>query len=90
MEVDFQCFPEAEAPLREGPAPLPLEPDPQGAFLPCGGLGGTKAQELYLEQPAQLMQVKWESYFPLRCPQEPRSCAGMYREITGIDSIKLL
>ena len=39
METELQCFLEAEAPPREGPAPLPLELDPREEGPPRGGLG---------------------------------------------------
>ena len=38
MEIEFQCFLEVEAPPWEGPAPLPLELDPQENGLLSGGL----------------------------------------------------
>ena len=38
MEIEFQCFLEVEAPLREGPAPLPLELDPREDGPLRGGL----------------------------------------------------
>ena len=39
METELQCFLEAEAPLREGPPPLPLELDPREDGPLLGGLG---------------------------------------------------
>ena len=42
METELQCFLEAEAPPREGPAPLPLELDPQEDGPLLGGQGVVK------------------------------------------------
>ena len=39
VETELQCFLEAEAPPREGPAPLPLELDPREDGPLLGGLG---------------------------------------------------
>ena len=36
MESELQCFLGAEAPLLEGPPPLPLEPDPLYGVPPLG------------------------------------------------------
>ena len=44
VESRFQCFLEVEAPPREGPAPLPLELDPQEGGPLRGGLKEEKEE----------------------------------------------